>query len=246
MRGLVIAAVAVLATAAQAQGPVRPAGYLPAGALDSLALVPAPPAPGSAALAADEAAFRDSRRLAGSERWKQAIAEDRIFPPGGMTHFHCALGAKVDQTNAPVLTNLMTRVVMDAVAVADPVKKTHARIRPSVKDAAAAVCLPRGPNDAASGSYPSSHAVAGWGWGLILAELAPDRATALLRKGREFGENRAICGVHYPSDIEAGRILGSAMVARLHAETAFRADLDKARVEIAAARNATPATGCAA
>jgi acid phosphatase (class A) len=241
-----IAAVAVLATAAQAQGPARPAGYLPAGALDSLALVPAPPATGSAAEAADAAAFRDSRKLEGSARWKQAIAEDRIFPPAGMGHFHCALGAKVDEKNAPVLTTLMTRVVMDAVAVADPVKKKYARIRPSVSDTASTICLPRGQNDAASGSYPSSHAVAGWSWGLILAELAPDRATELLRKGREFGENRAICGVHYPSDIDAGRILGSSMVARLHAEPAFRADLDKARAEVAAARTAAPASGCAA
>ena len=238
------AACAVLEGAALAQGPARPTGYLPAGALDSLSLAPAPPAAGSAAEAADEASFRESRKLQGSARWAQAIAEDRIFPPAGMTHFHCALGAKVDEKNAPALTTLMTRVVMDAVAVADPVKKTYARVRPSVKDTASAVCLPRGPNDASSGSYPSSHAVAGWAWGLILAELAPDRATALLTRGREFGENRAICGVHYPSDIDVGRLLGSAMVARLHAEPAFAADLAKAKAEVAAARASAPAAPC--
>ena len=51
-----------------------------------------------------------------------------------------------------------------------------------------------------------------------------------------------ICGVHYPSDIEAGRTLGSAMVARLHADPAFTADMAAAKRELAAAR-AKP-TGC--
>ncbi|HEX8568724.1 MAG TPA: phosphatase PAP2 family protein [Caulobacteraceae bacterium] len=246
MRAVVTAAAAcaVLAGSAAAQGP-RPQGYLPAGAIDSLALAPAPPPEGSAAQAADEASFRDSRKLQGSARWAQAIAEDRvIFPPAGMAHFHCALGAKVDEKNAPALTTLMSRVVMDSIAVADPVKTKYARVRPSVKDTTSPVCVPRDPRAAASGSYPSSHAVAGWAWGLILAELAPDRATALVTRGREFGENRAICGVHYPSDIDVGRLLGSAMVARLHAEPAFTADLAKAKAEVAAARASAPATGC--
>jgi len=246
MRATVWAAsgvMAVAAGAAVAQAP-RPTGYLPAGAIDALGLAPAPPAPGSAAEAADEASFRDSRKLEGSDRWKQAIAEDRIFPPAGMAHFHCALGAKVDEKNAPALTTLMTRVVMDSVAVAEPLKVKYARVRPSVKDTTSPVCLPRDPRAAASGSYPSSHAVAGWAWGLILAELAPDRATALLQKGREFGENRAICGVHYPSDIDVGRLLGSAMVARLHAEPEFERELALAKAELARAR--TPAQNCPA
>ena len=245
MKAIVSAAAVcvVLVSSAAAQGP-RPQGYLPPGAIDSLALVPPPPAAGSAELAADEAAFRETRKMEGSARWREAVAEDRIFPPAGLAHFHCALGAKVDEKNAPVLTTLMTRVVMDAVAVADPVKKKYARIRPSVKDTASAVCLPRGPNDAASGSYPSSHAVAGWAWALILAELAPERASELVRKGREFGENRTVCGVHYPSDIEAGRTLGSALVARLHAEERFKKDLAAAAAEVGSARAMAPATGC--
>ena len=37
-----------------------------------------------------------------------------------------------------------------------------------------------------------------WGWtvGLIMAEVAPDRATEILARARAFGEGRLVCGVH--------------------------------------------------
>ena len=44
----------------------------------------------------------------------------------------------------------------------------------------------------------------GWAWALILSELAPDRADAILARGLAYGESRAVCGVHYASDVEAG------------------------------------------
>jgi acid phosphatase (class A) len=61
-------------------------------------------------------------------------------------------------------------------------------------------------------------------------------------RARSIGESRIVCGVHYLSDIEAGRDAGAALVARLHASPEFRADLDKARGEIQAARE-TPHVG---
>ena len=65
----------------------------------------------------------------------------------------------------------------------------------------------------ADGSYPSGLTAIGWGWALILAQLMPDRADAILERGRAFGESRAVCNVHWYSDVVAGRIVGSAAVA---------------------------------
>ena len=45
-----------------------------------------------------------------------------------------------------------------------------------------------------------------------------------MEAGREIGDSRVICGVHYQSDVEAGRMLGAAMVSREHASAAFRTD----------------------
>lgn len=45
-----------------------------------------------------------------------------------------------------------------------------------------------------------------------------------------------ICGVHYASDVEAGRLVGAALVAALKADPAFQADFSIARRELEAAR----------
>ena len=71
---------------------------------------------------------------------------------------------------------------------------------------------------AASGSYPSGHGAGGWAWALVMAELVPSRADAILQRGRDYGDSRVICGYHFPSDIEAGRVIAAAVIARLHAD----------------------------
>ena len=53
------------------------------------------------------------------------------------------------------------------------------------------------------------------GWGLVLAELAPDRATPILSRARAIGESRVVCGVHYPSDVLAGYLAASLWVSTL-------------------------------
>jgi acid phosphatase (class A) len=83
------------------------------------------------------------------------------------------------------------------------------------------------------GSYPSGHTAIGWAWALILTEIAPDRADAILARGRAFGESRVVCNVHWHSDVVEGRFMGAAAVARLHADPAFRAEIKAAKVELA-------------
>jgi len=73
---------------------------------------------------------------------------------------------------------------------------------------------------------------------LILAELAPDRSNAILARGLAYTESRVICNVHWSSDVAAGRVMGAAAVARMHGDPVFRAQLEKARGEIAALRAA--------
>ena len=84
----------------------------------------------------------------------------------------------------------------------------------------------------------------GWGFGLILAEIAPDRQDELLDRGRAFGESRIVCNHHWFSDVVWGRFMGAATVARLHADATFRADLEAAKAEVAAIRaKGLPPTG---
>lgn len=82
----------------------------------------------------------------------------------------------------------------------------------------------------------------------ILTELAPDRAEEILARGRAFGESRNVCNVHWYSDVVAGRLVGAAAVAKLHANEQFREAMDAARVDIERMRREgkSPQGDCAA
>ena len=99
-----------------------------------------------------------------------------------------------------------------------------------------------------NGSFPSGHASLGWVWALLLAELVPDRTDAILARGYAFGQSRVICGVHWQSDVDAGRIMGAAVAARLHANPEFQSQLQAAAKEVARVRAnpVAPDVDCAA
>ena len=64
----------------------------------------------------------------------------------------------------------------------------------------------------------------------------------MLAVAKDSGDSRVVRGVHFISDVEAGRTLGSAMVARLHSEPEFEADMSRAKREMTAAKIAP--SGC--
>jgi acid phosphatase (class A) len=99
-----------------------------------------------------------------------------------------------------------------------------------------------------NGSYPSGHTAVGWAWALILGEIAPERIDQILARGRVFGESRVVCNVHWQTDVVEGRFLGAGIVSILHADPTFCADLEAAKVELAAirAKGLEPLRDCAA
>jgi acid phosphatase (class A) len=223
-------------------------GYLGAGRLpDSAALLPTPPAEGSAAAMADLEAYQVTRALKGTPRWTQAQADNELKFPQAIHSYSCTLGISITEEGTPHLYTLMRRTLTDAGFSTYRAKQMYQRTRPFALLEEES-CVPheeemlRG-----DGSYPSGHAALGWAWGLVLAELAPEKADALLQRGYEFAESRMICGVHWQSDVEAGRVMGAATVARLHSDPLFlaQARLARAEIEAATATGAAP-EGCAA
>lgn len=221
-------------------------GYLEAGALpDSFALLPPAPSDGSLLAQADAQQNRGALEFAGTPRWEQARIDADIGFPGAEARFACALDAPVSEAGTPHLYWLLRRTLTDAGLSTYRAKRYYRRERPFMVNGKP-VCTPE--HEAAlreDGSYPSGHAAAGWAWALVLSELAPERADAILQRGYDFGHSRVICNVHWPRDVEMGRVMGAATVARLHGDAEFRADLEAARRELAAlrARGMRPA-GC--
>ncbi len=230
---------------------IRPgyvAGYLDKAAYpDSRALLPPPPAAGSAALAADEAAERAARALRDGPRGRLAAQDAELRFPKAAGHFACALGLAVSAEATPHLNMLLRRVRMDASRATDAAKDHYRRPRPFMVTKEK-TCVPKDEARMKPDAYPSGHASIGWAWALTLAEVAPERGGAILARGLAYGESRVVCGVHWRSDLEAGRIMGAATVARLHADPVYAAQVAEARREVLAAwaAGAKPAGDCEA
>jgi acid phosphatase (class A) len=224
-------------------------GYLAPDQLpDSLALLPAPPAAGSPAQVADEAAFHELTKFQGTPRGALAVRDADLHFPQAAGVFACALGVPISEQQTPNLYMLLRRSLTDAGLATYRAKDQYRRTRPFVAFKTPSCTPAEDAMLAKDGSYPSGHTAAGWAWALSLTAIAPDRADAILQRGRAFGQSRAICGVHWKSDVEAGRVIGAAAAARLQANPAFVAQAQAASAEIAQARRrgATPAGDCAA
>lgn len=225
------------AQTAPSRRPARISGYLSPEALpQGLAFIPAPPENGSAAFALDEEISRKSLDLQGTPRWELAAEDAEINSPRILEAFSCALNVPVNANDTPRLCLLLARSLTDTTRTVRIVKNQYRRPRPYLINKKP-ICTPEYQTQMeGNGSYPSSHAAIGWVWALVLSEIAPDRADATLARGLAFGHSRIVCNVHWNSDVVEGRILAAAIVARLHAEPAFRADLDLVKAEIVQAR----------
>jgi acid phosphatase (class A) len=81
-------------------------------------------------------------------------------------------------------------------------------------------------------AYPSGHATAGNLMGTILADMVPEKGAALHARGVLFAYRRELAGVHYPSDVEAGKLAAAAIAVSLYQDPQFQADLASARAEL--------------
>lgn len=201
---------------------------------DPLKILPPPPALHSPLDNADHAAFTSTRALKGSARWNLAANDVAEGAAAVLENFACVLGVRIDQARVPATLNLLERARLDLVHMTRIPKVHYRRLRPFVGNEAP-ICVQRSQALADSFSYPSGHATQGWAYALIMAALVPEKATAILARGRAYGESRVVCGVHWLSDVSAGRTNGSSTFAALMGDAAFRADLDKARTELRAA-----------
>ena len=89
-------------------------------------------------------------------------------------------------------------------------------------------------------SYPSGHASFGYAMAYLLSEMVPERRDALLRRADEFARQRMVCGVHFRSDIEAGRAGARWLEHAFNGSAEYRHDLDAATRELRAALRLPP------
>ena len=230
-------AVADVTPAPVAPAPAKTSGYLSDAAPDTYKIIPPAPAPGSIRDQADRAAFLATRSLKDSPRWALAINDVDL---NVAKHMSCAIGVELTPKSTPKLVAMIQKMGPDISRATNRPKDIYKRKRPYLVDDGP-ICVDKSPLLGANPDYPSGHVTYGWTIGLILTELAPDRATEILVRARAYGESRMVCGVHTMSAVESGRTNASALVAGLHGSAQFRSDMEAVRSEIAMARATGPA-----
>ena len=208
-------------------------GYLGRDIRQLAAHVP-PPAQASTVVEADRRAFITTRALEGSARWRAAAHDADNSPKSLLRAFSCASGVELSRKQAPHLASLLAAAGEDASSVASHAKTDFLRARPYVLYGGA-TCVPAG-NLGANRDYPSGHSARGWTWGLILAELLPDRAEKLTSRAEAYGESRVVCGFHSPTGVEAGHAVAVLTVKALLQKPTFRADMHRASNELSELR----------
>ncbi|MDR0996383.1 MAG: phosphatase PAP2 family protein [Zoogloeaceae bacterium] len=205
------------------------------------ALVFLPPPPpndpvASADFARDWAIYQETRRFKDTPRWAQATydADYDNWP----SWFAGVLGQPISAEKTPATHALFKNLRSVFGEASHSAKSQYQRERPFAYAHApgGSTCTPGSELFLrTNGSYPSGHTSFGWGMALLLAEIVPQKQDAILKRGYEFGQSRVICGVHWQSDVDAGRLVGAAVVAQLHNSAAFMALLAEAKKEWAPA-----------
>lgn len=116
-------------------------------------------------------------------------------------------------------------------SISDRAKQEYKRTRPFVYYNQQTLVPEQEESHINNGSYPSGHTVLGWTMALLLSDINPAVADQLLARGYEYGQSRVIAGYHWQSDVDAGRLGGSVLYAKLQGNERFREQLAKAQQE---------------
>lgn len=227
----IVALFTVTALAHPQEALPQSSGYLTGREVDFSTVLGPPPAADSRWDRADQALVLEYQKV-DAARFESAKLDERQL----LSRFEKAFGRAIDAKTSPVLVGLLNRALLDVDATAAVAKDHFHRPRPYQRMRLQHVCdrgdAPEPEEHPMHGaSYPSGHSVHGWTVAMILARVAPDRTQALMDRAEEYEESRLICGMHFPTDIEAGQVVAAAVVSRLDTSRDFQADLAKARKE---------------
>jgi len=202
---------------------------------DYVALFAAPAAPDSAATRAELDDLLGLQR----SRSDADVAAARADRKTEVQRFYTALGFPPEANpDLPLLRALAESVEDDTRPYVRAAKDKFRRLRPYEIEPRLEPCIDDVRGDL---SYPSGHASYGYVTAYLLRELVPERTEQLMARADDFARQRMVCGVHFRSDIEAGRHGAQWLIFALDASPEYRADAEAARAEVRAALHLPPA-----
>jgi acid phosphatase (class A) len=199
------------------------ARYLDPSQVDLVRILAPPPTPQSPEGKAELEAVLTVQRTRTDAEVKQAQADDEL----SVFRYADVMGAGFAPENLPFTTAFFKDVAADGGKVVNPTRQHFKRQRPVAVDKRVEPVV-----NANGGSYPSGTAAFAYVAGILLANMVPEKAPAIFARAADWGRNRVLSGVHYPGDVEAGRISGTVIDNVLLHDAAFMADFAKAQAEV--------------
>jgi acid phosphatase (class A) len=187
----------------------------------------APPAPGSA----DTRRELDELLAMQAARTPDQASAARADRKTEIERFYPALGFSA-KPSLPRLEHLARRVEDDVRIYVRAAKERFRRLRPYEIEPRVAPCIDDVRGDL---SFPSGHSAYGWSMAYLLSDLVPERSAGLQARAEEFARQRMICGVHFRSDVEAGRIAARRLLDEMKLDPGFQAEQSAAAAEVRAA-----------
>ena len=260
MRSISIPALFLVIAATPAFG-LSDQPYLRVGEPDLIHLLPPPPMLHSVAGERDINAILALQNVRTDAQAKRAEddAEVNVF------RFADVLGPNFTSAKLPTVAAFFRKVNVERARATNSVKDCWERPRPFVASTAVhpvgamaqgvtnppgtantaphdvnSPCLPVEPIPSYSYSYPSGHSTFGVLIAILLAEMVPEKRQEIYARGWEYGRNRVLGGVHYPTDVEAGRIAATLIVSKMEENSTFGADLAAATNELRSVLNFAP------
>ena len=198
---------------------------------NGVVFLPSPPDTTSILFISDYAQYMWGKTIRNTERGQEAIDHVVTSVSEMAALFSKPFGMTISRETTPAIYKMLLKAIPTLRLSAVHPKETYMRKRPYVRMNETTPVPQEEEELRNSGSYPSGHAIRGWGMALLLAEINPAAQDALLKLGYEWGESRVILGYHWQTDIDAAIALASASYARLHTSKEFLDDMAKARAE---------------
>jgi acid phosphatase (class A) len=212
------------AAVALAEPPKSQPKYLAPNAIDVTALLPDPPAADSPE---HEAEMQQLLKLE-KDRTPAEVARCNQEEHMTIFLFADAVGSKdFSEANCPKLAEFFKTTLQPDLGYFSKAAKEHFnRPRPYTDSLIHALFSEK------NASYPSGHSTRATMWGEILSALLPERREQIVARSQQMGWDREIAGVHYPTDVFAGRVLGKALAKALLADPEVQAQLQALKPEL--------------
>jgi acid phosphatase (class A) len=228
---------AVLMTAsacALAQSKPKPEPYFSFRELPNmLKWCPAPPDTVGAAFAYDIMQYMWGKELRQKDKERTAIAiRDAVYSLECIAQeFSEPFGLQISEEGTPEIWKLLRDAKATGENISNFPKFYYKRIRPFMRFHEHTATPQFEPDLRRNFSYPSGHTLLGWCSALLLAEINPERADTILKRGYMYCESRVIVGADWQSDVDAGRLAAAAAYSRMHTNERFLEQMRLASLE---------------